>query len=401
MLPVVFTVLDGSGNPLPGLAPTWATYLNARTGAAATQPGITALGNGRYKYTPASDEECGMMLMGGGATPQYKFFSATSVATLGAFALTDDTPKAGLTLTWNSLVYENGGAVVPSPPVFTDLGGGMYKVADWPGSRIVGTINLGITAYPSPQDYDSAEIVVADGSVMSLLQLRTAVRQRADIVNNTAFFPDVELNSYINMSIAELYDLLIQKYGNNYFVQESQFSTDGASDVFALPPDFFKGLGVDLIYNDVPNGRITLRPYNFADRNRLVYPNAQVTFGLMSNLRYRFEGSNIKFIPLPSAGQKISIWYIPRVKWLSADTDTCDGISGWLEYVIVDAAIKCLQKEESDCTVLMAQKAALIERIESAAENRDAGFPATVQDTTRRGQDGSWGWGWGDMGGPS
>jgi len=57
-----------------------------------------------------------------------------------------------------------------------------------------------------------------------------------------------------------------------------------------------------------------------------------------------------------------------------------DGISGWLEYVVTDAAIKMLQKEESDTSVLQFQKAALIKRIESAAENRDAGSPATIAD---------------------
>jgi hypothetical protein len=57
-----------------------------------------------------------------------------------------------------------------------------------------------------------------------------------------------------------------------------------------------------------------------------------------------------------------------------------DGVSGWLEYVITDAAIKAMQKEESDVSVLMAQKAALVARIIAAAENRDAGNPATVAD---------------------
>jgi hypothetical protein len=209
----------------------------------------------------------------------------------------------------------------------------------------------------------------------------------------------VEVNGYINASLAELYDLLIQKYGNNYFVTSFKVYTDGARDTFALPSDFYKLLGVDLIFNNSPQGRITLRPYNFADRNRFVYPNVQVTFGIMSNLRYRLEGSNVKFIPLPASNQAMELWYIPRITYLALDTDTADGVSGWLEYVVVDAAIKCLQKEESDVTVLMAQKQALIKRIEEAAENRDAGFPATVNDTTRTGQGGWGGGGWNDFGG--
>jgi hypothetical protein len=65
---------------------------------------------------------------------------------------------------------------------------------------------------------------------------------------------------------------------------------------------------------------------------------------------------------------------------VEGDSITADGVSGWLEYVITDAAIKAGQKEESDTTTLQFQKAALIKRIEAAAENRDAGSPATIAD---------------------
>lgn len=62
-----------------------------------------------------------------------------------------------------------------------------------------------------------------------------------------------------------------------------------------------------------------------------------------------------------------------------------DGISGWLEFVIIDAAIKCLQKEESDTRVLMAQRAGLVQRINDSASSRDAGAPPTVTDSSRTG----------------
>jgi hypothetical protein len=65
---------------------------------------------------------------------------------------------------------------------------------------------------------------------------------------------------------------------------------------------------------------------------------------------------------------------------LVSDTDTVQGVSGWTEYIIVDAAIKMMQKEESDVSVLMAQKQALLQRIEAMSQNRDAGMPSTVAD---------------------
>ena len=70
---------------------------------------------------------------------------------------------------------------------------------------------------------------------MTLLELRTAARQRSDMVNSQ-FVSDAELNSYINQSAFEYYDLMVQKYSNDYFVAApAQFNTDGASQVYPLP----------------------------------------------------------------------------------------------------------------------------------------------------------------------
>lgn len=234
-------------------------------------------------------------------------------------------------------------------------------------------------------------------TTMTLAQLRTAARQRADQVNSQ-FVTDAELNSYINQSYFELYDLLIQKYGDNYYSADPiVFSTDGQTMQYPLPngvltftngrtgatgyvaPEFYKLLGVDLELANQTQSFVTIRPFNFSDRNRYAVPNFQSFYGV-TNLRYRLNGDYLWLTPIPNAGQQIQVWYVPRLTQMTSDSDTCDGISGWTEYIICDAAIKCMQKEESDCSVLFAQKAALIQRIESAAENRDAANPATVSD---------------------
>lgn len=63
-----------------------------------------------------------------------------------------------------------------------------------------------------------------------------------------------------------------------------------------------------------------------------------------------------------------------------SEATTIDGISGWEEYVVIDAALKSMGKEESDVSVLAAQKLAMLKRLQDMAENRDAGSPATVVD---------------------
>ena len=315
--------------------------------------------------------------------------------------------------------------------------------------------------------------------VMTLPELRLATRQRAEMVNSQ-FVTDQEFNSYINASYYELYDLLVQKYGNDYYMKEYSFMLQGNVTRYDLPEDFFKLLGVDLSISDGPDGYVSLRPFTLAERNRYSTANVQTWIGV-TNLRYRLSANKLWFTPSPNMGQKIRIWYVPRLTALAdpvtvsvgdlQDNDaltisrngsvyifaanvefavdpnpvatavalanainaasipgdvyaeamnnvitltqdsnaphglfvsgtslgattrlqlsasqltdggqTADGVSGWLEYVITDAAIKALQKEESDTTTLQFQKQALIKRVESAAENRDAGSPATIAD---------------------
>lgn len=220
---------------------------------------------------------------------------------------------------------------------------------------------------------------MANPTAVTLQYLITTSRQRADMVNSQ-FVTDAELTGYINASYAELYDLLVQKYGDDYFVANVySFLTDGTSDSYNLPDDFYKLLGVDLNLSNTPDSFITLQKFMFKDRNRYAVPNFQSFYGV-TNLRYRVRGTKLWFTPIPAGGQTIRMWYVPKITYLVLPTDVMDGVSGWEEYIVIDAAIKMLEKEESDPSVFLLQKQAMIQRIEAAAENRDAGSPQVVID---------------------
>lgn len=213
---------------------------------------------------------------------------------------------------------------------------------------------------------------------ITLLQLRTQARQRADM-ENSEFVSDSELNNYINASIAELHDILIQSYGSDYYVKSSTFNTAAGTASYALPSDFYKLQGVEAKVSG--NSYITLKKFNFNERNR--YETAIVwNLAGIPLARYRIIGSNMQFSPTPDQIVEIKLWYTPVATKLSADGDTLDDVNQFAEYVITDAAIKMMQKEESDVTILMAQKQALLQRITYASQNRDAGEPESVQDIT-------------------
>lgn len=255
-----------------------------------------------------------------------------------------------------------------------------YQVASSNGS--------GTSPYTSPQS-----IVPTFSGQMTLGQIRLLAQQRSDRVNSQ-FVGFTEWNTYINQSYFELYDLLVTTYEDYYLAPPFVFQTNGSDYQYPLPngiltdyvtgevaPPFYKLWGVDLGLSTTQNSWVTLRKFEAISRNRYVYPQLTSTYLGVFNLRYRLVGNYLYFIPTPSGAQFLRVWYIPRLNQLLQDTDILDGISGWTEYVIVDAAIKALQKEESDTSVLQVQKQMLIKRIEESAMNRDAGQPDCISNT--------------------
>ena len=230
-------------------------------------------------------------------------------------------------------------------------------------------------------------------AVMTLLELRTAARQRAN-QEHSEFVSDAELTSYVNQSLAELHGLVVQSFGEDYFITETDLSYAANAITASLPSDFFKARGVSvLISTGTPNRYATLRQYNYNTRNSWASTGSVqqgVTTGWWSNLRSRIAQGNLELRPPPDRAVTVRLAYIPVVTELVDDTDSTevnDSLNGWLEYVIVDAAIKMKDKEETDTTVLQRQREAIVKRIESETANRDAGDAETIRDAGATGND--------------
>lgn len=211
---------------------------------------------------------------------------------------------------------------------------------------------------------------------ITLAELRLQARQRADM-EASQFVADSELTSYINNSIAELHDILAEAYGSEYFVISTTGTTVADQAAYDLPADFYELKGVDLRVGTQDWSNV--RPFNFNERNRFADFNVW-DFSGITNVRYRLLGNQIMFTPLPDRDVEYQLWYVPVATKLVADDDTLDDFNAYSEYVIVDAAIKMMQKEESDVSVLFAQKQALEKRIRDKSQNRDAANAGSISD---------------------
>jgi len=275
--------------------------------------------------------------------------------------------------------------------------------------QVAGINGSGTGAYSS-----SAQIVPAPPSEMSLWELRLRSRQKADRVNSQ-FVTDSELNTFVRLGAYELYDLLIDSFEDLFSDKFVYIQTNGTTQNYPIPNGvnnylggnyngtsgtpakaLYKLVGMDLAVNtsSVTPAWVTLRRYNFIDRNKFVYPNSTSTIYGIYNMSYRVMGDNINIIPTPAGNQTLRAWYAPKLARLLSDTDyTNIGFSGWLDYVIVRAAIYMLGKEEgTDTSLLQNELLFLKSRIEQASQNRDVSMSDTISNVRGNGVMSGTGW---------
>ena len=273
---------------------------------------------------------------------------------------------------------------------------------------------------------------------VALNDLRNRTRQRAD-QENSQFITDTELDGYINNSYSELYDIIVSRYDDDYFLTSYSLTVTSGTASYDLPSDFYKARGVDLIVST--NESTPVQRYVFADRTR----DSLVRYA--RDVKYRIQGNKIYFAPAPESNTA-TLWYIPKPRKLQsvtpsvvsrgstttytvpythsiivgdrlnlidfigtgynveqtvtavtnvtvvtdldstglADPTTIGTLNtmvdlfnaGWQEYIELDSSIKCLVKSEDDPTAMLVLKGQLRDRIFDMSETRDSGEPPRV-----------------------
>jgi len=217
-------------------------------------------------------------------------------------------------------------------------------------------------------------------SAVTLASLITRARDRADMTSST-FVTDARLTDYINAELSELYDLLVTAY-EDYFVSTATMTLVGGTEAYNLPSNFYKLLKAFLREGAQ---RFLMRRFVVED---LSY-SLEVADGVGSNnvnLRYRIMGGKIYFMPLPSIGGTVELFYVPEFQTLisPADVISFNVPVGWEDFVVSGAAARMLVKEESDPSFLVAEKERCKQRIMHAATDRDLGEPNRITDKSGR-----------------
>lgn len=178
-------------------------------------------------------------------------------------------------------------------------------------------------------------------------------------MTGSAFPNATRLTEYINKGLSALHDLLINA-DQDYFLTISTIPLIVGTETYSLPTDFYRGLKVFKVYS----GRRYLVPmFNLSD----------------------IDGS----LPGPIDAGNIELWYSPQLTRLVAPGDIVEAAlpDGWEDYVALNAAIKLLNKEESDSTQRVSEKNEVEGRIIAMAQPRDSGGVKRVEDVDKRWRD--------------
>jgi hypothetical protein len=201
---------------------------------------------------------------------------------------------------------------------------------------------------------------------VKLEDLIQSVRRRANIENQNAFITDSELADYINAGLVEVYDLLVEARAQDYYRSQYSFSTVGNQASYPIGQlDMYELISVDINLGN--NITLSARPFMESERNRFKwYPGWFYSMPVY----YRLQGSNLAFIPAPSAAYSVTLNYYPTMKKLSDPSDSFDGINGWEEYAIWHAVATCKAKADEDPSFALARMAELKEKIAGLAADR-------------------------------
>lgn len=305
---------------------------------------------------------------------------------------------------------------------------------------VIGTnyfYQIGVTAPLAPTQFTPSQpnsITPCAPGQINLGYLRYQSRLRADMLKSN-FVTNDEWNIEINQSRAELYGLLVSKYGEDYFLAPLQAFQSQGLQFYPLPngtnylningipdPNGTPALACYKVHKmelnafgaqlNNPNGWIPMSRCNAADLdkyNLLLGAASNNVSGQYCQFQYREMGTNLAIIPINS-GQYMRLWYVPIDPQLLQDTDMMPySYSGWHEYIVLDVAAKSLAKQQKfdQAEELMSRKEAMMIRIETEAANRNVGQPNTATNSRAMYGDpnfggGMYGWGgggWGSGGG--
>lgn len=194
-------------------------------------------------------------------------------------------------------------------------------------------------------------------------QLVTKVKRMAQLeyADGDGPITDAEILDYINEEYAELWDLLVQKH-EDFFTKKATVTQ--ASGLLPLPADGVMRIR-KLLWNGSSPEPTNLRMVTLEEYDRY-------TATQDDPVGYMLLDQSLYPVPAPANGATYTLYYVPDFTPLASTTSTIHValVARWEDYIVLGAAIRCLEKEDRDATHLAMKKAAKQMMIKQSATDR-------------------------------
>lgn len=209
--------------------------------------------------------------------------------------------------------------------------------------------------------------------------LMTDIRRLTD-TENDANISDAYLLTLVDRSYNKLYRQIATAYAGFFDIEDTSKSLIVGQRTYALPSDFMHLRGVDIVKD---NDRISLTRIGFGDRNSLTNDPRYVPLRLerqRTNYAYMVQKNDLRIEPLPNTTEQLIITYVPRPARITATNTTFDVIAGFDDFIIYDASIMVLAKQERDASVYGQLRADALQMVVQACKPREVGDAIQVRD---------------------
>lgn len=191
----------------------------------------------------------------------------------------------------------------------------------------------------------------------TLTQLISDLRLLSDTQNLTTRHDDASLTRAINQAIQRFREKLSTE-GINHYLQPSTVTLSvGATspypfttlDLSALSPGVVR---VYQVHVTVDNRVIPLEGVEFTEVTRY----QDVYQGVKSGVPLAFANwttNKLAIVPPPDSAYSAVVWYLPVLADLVNGADTFDGVAGWEDWVVYQAAIQIANRDRDQTQIAL------------------------------------------------
>lgn len=217
---------------------------------------------------------------------------------------------------------------------------------------------------------------MADTATASVLM--TDVRRLTD-TDNDAHITDAYLLTLIDRSYNKLYRIVATQYESFFDTEDSSKSLVIGQRDYALAADLMHLKGVDVV---VGGNRIPLRRFSFGERTGDANARLLSLYEARnaSRYRYRTQGNNLRIDPVPDSTEQLIMTYVPRPTRITTSNQTFDVLSGFDDFIIYDASVQVLTRQERDPSAMAALRQDAQNAVIAAVSPRETGDPVQVRD---------------------